>query len=124
MKPDIIKETKGYSKKIDGYLGVYCPCGKTLYVKNPSKAMSVDIECSCGFTITLYTSLKETIAKLADSIPLQTKANIDTKYKFETETNELINAFAKLDIALTDNNGEYRSTENVLNDLAQRSRTT
>lgn len=61
MKPDIIKETKGYSEKIDGYFGVYCPCGKTLYVKNPSKAMSVDIECPCGFTIhTLYTRYANT----------------------------------------------------------------
>jgi hypothetical protein len=64
--------------------------------------------------------LKETIAKLAGSIPLQTKANIDAKYRFETETDELINTFAELGIALTDDNGEYRSTENVLNDLTEK----
>lgn len=58
MKPDIIKETKGFSKSIDGYVGVYCRCGKTLYIKNiQSKArQGVDIECPCGSIIqTIYT---------------------------------------------------------------------
>lgn len=58
MKPDIVKETKGYSKSIDGYIGVYCKCGKTLYVKNyPSKArQGINIKCPCGIAIfTIYT---------------------------------------------------------------------
>ena len=60
--------------------------------------------------------LKEVIKKLAGSAPSSTKA----KYQFETETDELINAFAEIGIALTDGNGEYRSTGDVLNDLAEK----
>lgn len=60
--------------------------------------------------------LKEVIKKLAGSVPSSTKA----KYQFETETDELINAFAEIGIALTDDNGEYRSTGDVLNDLAEK----
>lgn len=60
--------------------------------------------------------LKEVIKKLAGSAPSSTKA----KYQFETETDELINAFAEIGIALTDDNGEYRSTGDVLNDLAEK----
>lgn len=57
MKPDIIKEN--CLKWIDGYVGVFCSCGKTLYIKNiPSKAKErVSIDCPCGETIhTIYTS--------------------------------------------------------------------
>ena len=56
MKPDIIKEH--CIKWIDGYVGVLCSCGKTLYIKNiPSKAkQDVYIDCPCGSTIhTIYT---------------------------------------------------------------------
>lgn len=55
MKPDIIKEAMG--RNIDGYVGVYCKCGKVLYVKNiPEKARKwITIECPCGFEIeTIY----------------------------------------------------------------------
>lgn len=58
MKPDIIKKTMGFSRSIDGYVGVYCGCGHTLYIKNDqSKAgQGVSIECPCGATIyTVYT---------------------------------------------------------------------
>lgn len=60
--------------------------------------------------------LKEAIQKLAGSVPPSTKA----KYQFETETDELINTFAEIGIALTDDNGEYRSTGDVLSDLAEK----
>lgn len=56
MKPDIIKEQ--CLKWIDGYIGVFCRCGRTLYIKNiPSKAKhGVEIDCPCGATIhTIYT---------------------------------------------------------------------
>lgn len=57
MKPDIIKWH--YPLWIDGHVGVFCRCGRTLYVKNiPSKAkQEIDIECPCGSVIhTMYTS--------------------------------------------------------------------
>ena len=56
MKPDIIKWH--CQKWIDGHVGVFCRCGRTLYIKNiPSKAkQDVDIECPCGSVIrTIYT---------------------------------------------------------------------
>ena len=40
---------------------------------------------------------KETIYKLAHSIPLQTQEYFDAKHKFEKETNELIEGFANLE---------------------------
>lgn len=40
--------------------------------------------------------LKETIKKLSDSVPNKTKTNIDTKIRFEIESNKLINEFAKI----------------------------
>ena len=58
MKPDIIIETKGYARKIDGYAAACCKCGKVLYVKNiPEKARQwIKIKCPCGFEIeTIYT---------------------------------------------------------------------
>ena len=60
--------------------------------------------------------IKESIQKLADSIPLSTKE----KHQFETEIDEIINAFAKIGVALTDDNGEYRFTGDVLHDLAEK----
>lgn len=56
MKPDIVK--LNCLKWIDGHIGVFCRCGRTLYIKNiQSKAgQCVDIECPCGKTIhTIYT---------------------------------------------------------------------
>ena len=57
MKPDIIKWHD--PRWIDGHVGVFCSCGRTLYIKNiPEKARrGVDIECPCGSVIlTIYTS--------------------------------------------------------------------
>lgn len=57
MKPDIIKYNTLTS--IDKYLGVFCKCGNTLYIKNnPSLAKQrVVIECPCGENIlSIYTS--------------------------------------------------------------------
>lgn len=56
MSPDIIKWHE--RRWIDGHVGVYCICGRTLYVKNvPSAAgQEVVISCPCGCTIhTTYT---------------------------------------------------------------------
>lgn len=56
MKPDIIKWHD--LRWIDGHVGVFCRCGRTLYIKNiPEKArQGVDIECPCGSVIhTIYT---------------------------------------------------------------------
>ena len=56
MKPDIIKWCD--PRCIDGHVGVFCRCGRTLYIKNiPSKAKQlVDVECPCGEVInTMYT---------------------------------------------------------------------
>ena len=55
MKPDIIQ--KYTMQAIKGYVGVFCECGNTLYVKNiPEKAGNlISITCPCGFTIqTIY----------------------------------------------------------------------
>ena len=56
MKPDIIK--KHTMQAIKDYVGVFCKCGNTLYIKNnPEKAGNfISITCPCGFTIgTIYT---------------------------------------------------------------------
>ena len=56
MKSEII--IPNYMNKKDGYIGVFCRCGNTLYVRNdPSKAREqVAIECPCGSVIeTIYT---------------------------------------------------------------------
>ena len=77
-----------------------------------------------GWSITEKTEkdnpLQRAIYKLAESVPSQTKANLDAKYKFENENDELLKAFFDLGVALTDDNGEYRSTSDVLNDLAEK----
>lgn len=65
-------------------------------------------------------SLQKAIYKLAASVPSQTKVNLDAKYKFERENDELLKAFFDLGVALTDENGEYRSTIDVLNDLSEK----
>ena len=56
MKPEIIKRYT--MEEIKDYVGVFCECGNTLYIKNiPEKAgQDVLIECPCGFNIrTIYT---------------------------------------------------------------------
>lgn len=56
MKPDVIRWND--LRWIDGHVGVFCRCGRTLYIKNvQSKAQQpVDVECPCGATIhTIYT---------------------------------------------------------------------
>ena len=60
MKPDIIRQND--LRWIDGHVGVFCSCGKTLYIKNlPEKAgQEVRIECPCGQTIrTIYAILPQ-----------------------------------------------------------------
>ena len=75
-----------------------------------------------GFTVVeepeQYSSLRKAVYKLAHSAPLQTQENLNAKYRFETETDELLSRFFDLGVALLDDNGEYRSTEDVLNDIA------
>lgn len=56
MKPNIVKFS--CLEWIDGYIGVFCRCGRTLYIKNIQSKVrqGVDIECPCGKTIhTVYT---------------------------------------------------------------------
>ncbi len=64
--------------------------------------------------------LKEAIKKLAGSIPSSTKMLVKANHQFEKETNELISALSQLGIVLANDNGEYRSTSDVLNDIAER----
>lgn len=64
--------------------------------------------------------MKELIKKLADSVPEQTKANVDAQYNFDKDTKELIEAFAKVGIALRDENGDFRNTYDVLKDMSEK----
>lgn len=64
--------------------------------------------------------IKEAIKRLASSVPSQTKVNVDAKHQFEKETNELMNVLVKLDIAATDENGEFRPTSDILKDIAEK----
>jgi hypothetical protein len=64
--------------------------------------------------------MKEVIEQLAASVPEQTKANVDAKYNFDKDNNALIEAFAKIGIALRDENGDYRNTYDVLKDMSEK----
>ena len=64
--------------------------------------------------------MKELIKKLADSVPEQTKANVDARYNFDKDTKGLIEAFAKVGIALRDENGDFRNTYDVLKDISEK----
>lgn len=64
--------------------------------------------------------MKEVIKKLAGSVPEQTKANVNAKYNFDKDTNALIESFAKIGIALRDENGDYRNTYDVLKDMSEK----
>ena len=64
--------------------------------------------------------MKEVIEQLAASVPEQAKANVDAKYNFDKDSNALINAFANIGIALRDENGDYRSTYDVLKDMSEK----
>lgn len=64
--------------------------------------------------------MKEVIEQLAASVPEQTKANVDAKYNFDKDNNALIEAFAKIAIALRDENGDYRNTYDVLKDMSEK----
>lgn len=64
--------------------------------------------------------MKEVIEQLATSVPEQTKANIDAKYNFDNDNKALIEAFAKIGIALRDENGDCRNTCDVLKDMSEK----
>lgn len=64
--------------------------------------------------------MKEVIEQLLASIPEQTKANVNAKYNFDKDNNALIDAFAKIGIALKDENGDYRNTYDVLKDMSEK----
>lgn len=64
--------------------------------------------------------MKEVIEQLAASVPEQTKANVNAKYKFEEDNQALVEAFGKIGIALRDENGDYRNTYDVLKDMSQK----
>ena len=64
--------------------------------------------------------MKEVIEQLLASVPEQTKANVNAKYNFDKDNNVLIDAFAKIGIALKDENGDYRNTYDVLKDMSEK----
>lgn len=64
--------------------------------------------------------MKEVIEQLLASVPEQTKANVNAKYNFDKDNNALIDAFAKIGIALRDENGDYRNTYDVLKDMSEK----
>ena len=64
--------------------------------------------------------MKEVIEQLLASVPKQTKANVNAKYNFDKDNNALIDAFAKIGIALKDENGDYRNTYDVLKDMSEK----
>ena len=64
--------------------------------------------------------MKEVIEQLLASVPEQTKANVNAKYNFDKDNNALIDAFAKIDIALKNENGDYRNTYDVLKDMSEK----
>ena len=64
--------------------------------------------------------MKEVIKQLLASVPEQTKANVNAKYNFDKDNNALIDAFAKIGIALKDENGDYRNTYDVLKDMSEK----
>lgn len=64
--------------------------------------------------------MKELIKKLANSVPEQTKANVNAKYNFDKDSKEIIEAFAKIGIALRDENGDFRNTYDVLKDMSEK----
>lgn len=64
--------------------------------------------------------MKEVIKQLADSVPEQTKANVDAKYNFDKDNKALLEAFANIGIALRDENGDYRNTYDVLKDMSEK----
>lgn len=64
--------------------------------------------------------MKEVIENLAASVPEQAKSNADSKYNFDNDNKALIEAFAKIGIALRDENGDYRNTHDVLKDMSEK----
>ena len=64
--------------------------------------------------------MKELIKKLTDSIPEQIKTNVDAQYDFNKDANGLIEAFAKIGVALRDENGDFRNTHDVLRDVSEK----
>ena len=64
--------------------------------------------------------MEEVIKKLAGSVPEQTKAFADAKYNFDNDNKALIEALAKIGIALRDENGDYRNTHDVLKDISEK----
>ena len=64
--------------------------------------------------------MKELIKKLTDSVPEQTKANVDARYNLDKDTKGLIEAFAKVGIALGDEDGNFRDTYDVLKDMREK----
>lgn len=64
--------------------------------------------------------MKEVIEQLLASVPEQTKANVNAKYNFDKDNNALIDAFAKIGVALKDENGDYHNTYDVLKDMSEK----
>ena len=64
--------------------------------------------------------MKEVIKQLAGAVPKETKANIDAKYNFDKDNKALIEAFAKIGVALRDENGDFRNIYDVLKDMSEK----
>lgn len=58
--------------------------------------------------------MKEVIEELVNSVPEQSRTNANSKYNFDNDNKALIETFAKIGIALRDENGNYRNTCDVL----------
>lgn len=63
--------------------------------------------------------LKKSIRRFADSIPDQTKANIDAKYNFDKDNNALLETFAYVDSVLNENQ-DSRNIHDVLKDISEK----
>lgn len=64
--------------------------------------------------------MKEVIEELVNSVPEQSRTNANSKYNFDNDNKALIEAFAKIGIALRDENGNYRNTCDVLKDMHEK----
>lgn len=64
--------------------------------------------------------MEELINKFVNSIPEQTKANVDAKYNFDKDNKALIESFAKIGVALRDENGDFRNTYDVFKDMSEK----
>ena len=52
---DVICNTPGDTRAMNGYSGAFCPCGSVLHIKTPRRKDMYSIECpKCGYVVGLY----------------------------------------------------------------------